>query len=126
MHEMQHTRVCPRDLFNEGKLLNGMGFLTLAIHNGSAPEGLTFEEPGENEAFKVVQDQGTGDLLIENVDVKLNGSSIYLYHPYNEKEGTTLRFEYKDEGGEVWEGKVFKKPGVFSEEFLSFCEKVGG
>ena len=39
----KYTRVLPRDLFNEAKLMKCMGLLTLLIHDELIPDCLKFE-----------------------------------------------------------------------------------
>lgn len=112
-----YTRVLPRDLFNEAKLLNGLGFLVLMIQNGMAPEPLEYEGPPENTRFKIIQDVGSGDLFVDNVRITLYGEQLHVYHPYNEKKGTTLRFAY-GEYGEKAQGRVFAEgdPETLSDD----------
>ena len=125
MRQYQHnpfSRVLPRDAFNEAKLLKGIGFLTLKIHNGLVPDGLTFSGPEENTPFEIVQDPASGDLYVANVTIRIHGDEIDVFHSYNDREGLTLRFEYQYPYEEVY-GFVFDgdDPETFSEAFLRFC-----
>lgn len=118
-----YDRVLPRDLFNESKLLKDLGFLVLYIQNGTAPEGLEYkftvhkEVPPYNRQFIIVQDQSSGDLIVQNLDIRLYDEKLYLYHPYNEKESPSLRFQTSN-----IQGSVFDSEGEFSQDFIVLCE----
>ena len=114
-----YNRVIPRDLFNEAKLLKGLGLLILRIHDGMAPDGLTFQQPERDEPFRVEQNPATGHLEVTNVDVLLHGKPLTLYHPYNERDGLTLWFEHGDEAG-----PVFRDRETFSADFLDLCANL--
>jgi len=114
--DSHYPRVLPRDLFNEAKLLKDLGFLILRIQNKTAPSGLSFDKIRQ-ERFVICQDQSTGDLFVSNVRVKIEDEFVYLYHPYNEKNSPSLRFECGK-----YQGKVFEIEGVFSESFKAMCD----
>lgn len=114
---MNYDRTIPRDLFNEAKLLKGLGFLILHIHDGVSPDGLTFEQPPPESEFDIRHDRAYGDLFVFNVRVQLHGESLYLFHPYNENEGLTLSYRHNGESG-----YVFEDPETFTDSFISLCQ----
>ena len=123
-----YTRVIPRDLFNEAKLLKCLGQLSLIIHNGvdeayfSVPSGLTLEHElgmGPHESgFLIDQHESSGDIYCTNLFLRADGETIRVHSSLNSKEPYPLCFE-DDEGGE---GSVFDNDGTFSVEFIDFLE----
>lgn len=111
---MSYTRVIPRDLFNESKLLKCLGQLALIIHDRvGVPTGLTLEhDDTENAGFQIEQDDSTGALYCENLTCSLGARIVGLRAPYNHKGTYPLQFECGDD-----EGAVFNEDGTLSEEF---------
>lgn len=110
-----HTRVIPRDLFNESKLLKGLGQLALKIHDNGA-FGLTmhlFDE--EDNGFLIYQDPGDGSLLVANLVVlDRDKEPVRFRSTYNSKEPYPL---YMVVSGTEEEITVFNDDGSFTEEF---------
>ena len=114
---MTYKRVCPRDLFNEAKLLKCLGFVSLLIHEGKIP-GLTMNHENESLGFIIEQDGTDGSIYVSNLHFfDENGTPVYFYHPLNNKENFPLRMKYKDEeyyffnenGKMMIHEKIFKK-----------------
>lgn len=112
---MTHQRIIPRDLFNEGKLLNALGFLGLAIHDCSEPAArhLEFDYNSSN-PFDIQVTDG-GFLYIANLHLYCNGKTINLFTTYNTKTQYPLQFEYEDDDN-VFGDYVFDEDG-FTDEF---------
>lgn len=113
---MTYSRVIPRDLFNESKLLKCLGRLVLLIYDGLAPEGLTFKHDGE--PFVVEQDLSDGGLFCTTLQVWYRGKPLQLKSPYNSREPYPLLLVNGD--GEEFE--VFNGSGNFTPEFLTALE----
>lgn len=112
-----YTRVVPRDLFNEAKLLKCMGHLVLKILDRKTPVEMTNSENGK--AFKVVQFEEDGGLAIANLDIKIKGKSFIFKTVYNSKHNYPLLLYY-----EWCEYPVFDDKGEFTDEFIEFCNNV--
>jgi hypothetical protein len=117
-----YYRVIPRDLFNEGKLLTELGFLSLAILDNK--EGinkvLALELIDEEEGFIVTQDEDDGSLFVSNLicTISKDGSECQLYTQLNCRDRNALRFKSETLGVE---GVVFNKED-YSSEFRSFLQ----
>lgn len=106
-----YTRVIPRDLFNESKLLKCIGQVCLKIHD-NAIKGLSFESDGE--PFQIEQDEMTGNLSIHNIDFYVKGEQVFLVSSYNSKGAYPLYLLTSDDE----EIEVFYEDGDFTDEFL--------
>ncbi len=110
---MSYTRVIPRDLFNEAKLLKCLGQLALLIHDNNR-FGVALEHDEEpDRGFVIEQDRSSGALLCSNLSCYCNGRLIGLRSPYNSKEPYPLTFILEDN-----EGQVFNPDGTFHVEFI--------
>lgn len=108
------TRVIPRDLFNEAKLLKSIGQLTLQIHDGKC--SLTFEfDNTTHQGFNIEQSDSDGRLEITNLSFYMpdGDTPIYFATQYNSKDAYPLWFTTQDEQ----EGRVFNEDGSFSDDF---------
>jgi len=115
--DIHYQRVCPRDLFNEAKLLKCMGLLCLKILDGLAPYDLKYDDE-DIEGFNVgLMDEGY--LTITNLPFTLNGREIQFCTTYNSKSNYPL-FAYVD----YEEIPVFDEIGELTPEFISFTQKV--
>jgi hypothetical protein len=114
---MSYLRVIPRDLFNEAKLLKCIGRLCLLIHDNTVPCKMEFVHNGE--VFDIVQTQD-GDLMIDNVTIKVKGKVFNFKCHLNSKSNYTL-YLYCDIEGIV---DVFDEAGNFEKEFLDFCKTI--
>ena len=115
-----YTRVIPRDLFNEAKLLKCLGQLALYIHDGVfTGEDLEFlHEDDGYPGFAISQDPSDGALYCSNLYLRSRQYQIDLYCPYNNKESYPLRFYFNDN----LEGSVFNDDGSPSDEFLNLMK----
>jgi hypothetical protein len=105
---MSYMRVIPRDLFNEAKLLRGLGKIALMIHDNSLPF-ITCVHEDESAGFKIEQSAMDGSISVSNLYFFDNsGTPIYFFHGLNCKERETLQMEYK--GETYW---VFDDGGKF-------------
>lgn len=115
-----YTRVIPRDLFNESKLLKCLGQLALLVHEGKVPN-VTVKNTGR--FFEIYQRYSDGGLeVINGIDFKLGSKFLELYTVYNSKENYPLLCGYVDDSGCV-EVSVFHEDGTLTSEF---CEYLKG
>lgn len=115
---MTYTRVAPRDLFNESKLLKCLGQLALLIHEGKAPEGLTFEDNGMS--YRIEQRDYDGGIECRNgITFYYYHHKLCLYHPLNVKEPYPLLLDtsFNVDGGTEYD--VFYDDGSISDDFLT-------
>jgi hypothetical protein len=113
-----YTRVCPRDLFNESKLLKCMGRLCLKILDEMTPVPMKYYDD-ETERFNIEQDE-SGNLFIENLPITINGQSFIFHTTYNCKSNYPLFVETAD----YEEYLVFDEQGEFTEEFIEFAKSL--
>jgi hypothetical protein len=110
-----YTRVIPRDLFNEAKLLKCLGQLALIAHDGhDGKRSVTslrvdFDDDG---GFIIDQRPEDGGLYATNLSVTIRGKTIEVYSAYNSKSAYPLLFSLRDE-----EGEVFNDDGTLADEF---------
>lgn len=112
---MSHSRVIPRDLFNEAKLLKCYGQLALAIHEGKI-EGIAFEE--NEDPFEIILDGGNNGLFIGNLTLvaTVNGLPIFIETAYNSREPYPLCTE---------DGiAVFTDEGEIAQEFRDYVKEL--
>lgn len=114
--DINYTRVIPRDLFNEAKLLKCIGRLCLLIHDRQTVEGLTFEH--DDKPFKIgLLDEGA--LTIKNIIFDLHGERLMFQTTYNSKCNWPLFCVY-----DYCEYLVFDEAGQHTQEFLEFCKTI--
>lgn len=121
---MSYTRVLPRDLFNESKLLKCLGQLVLILHDGvdrrrRAAPAITFEMVNEDLGFDIQQDESTGDLSCDNLLFQFRGEELQFHSAYNSKELYPLYCEI--DGTEY---PVFNDDGSFTAQFLEALESA--
>ena len=109
-----YTRVIPRDLFNESKLLKCMGRLSLLILDNNTPVPMSIEHNGE--PFEVaLLDEGA--LIISNLHVSIHDKIFTFKTTYNSKANYPLFLER-----DYCDYLVFDEQGNWSNEFVDFCE----
>lgn len=119
-----YTRVIPRDLFNESKLLKCLGQLALIAHDGhdgkrsAASLRVIFDDDG---GFIIDQRADDGGLYVTNLVVTIKGKAVEVYSAYNSKAAYPLLFAWRDE-----EGEVFNDDGTLSNEFYELIKEIGG
>lgn len=108
-----YSRVVPRDLFNEAKLLKCFGQLVLLIHDGLAPKCLEVDE-GEGD-WEVYQRQDDGGLFLEGLKIQVKSTQLELYTMYNSKESYPLLCMTDED-----EIEVFYKDGTLTDDFIEY------
>jgi len=119
---MSYTRVIPRDLFNEAKLLKCLGQLALLITDGlGVPRGLTLDHDifGDRAGFQIEQDQTDGSIYCANMELNYQGRLIGLRSPLNSRDAFPLQFIRGDESGSVFDDK-----GKLSHDFVSMLKNI--
>lgn len=124
---MSYYRVLPRDLFNEAKLLKGLGRIICDIHDEKLG-GLAFEHYYPNEGFVVEQDRSTGNLMVTNLTIWSkhpdidDATPVYIECRYNAKDDHWPIVFYTGEDDE--QHAVFDEDGDYSDEFQALCTRV--
>ena len=116
-----YSRILPRDLFNEAKLLKCLGRVTLAIENGWFP--LEYKYNGG--PFDI-QQNSDGDLTCLNVTFD---KGLTFYKPLNSKKSwplvcVTNEYEYIEVFEEEDDYCVLSFGGIFTEEFIEFIKML--
>lgn len=94
---MTYQRVCPRDLFNESKLLKCIGKISLLIHDYQIP-GLYIRDDELDQGFEIDQNPNDGSISITNLRFSDEGGEpVYFSTSMNSKENWPLTMEYKGE-----------------------------
>jgi hypothetical protein len=115
-----YTRVLPRDLFNESKLLKCLGQLALIILDGMdcrhqpVPSQLRIDHDGS--PFVIERDDSDGNLKVTNLRVMSGLTEIEVTSCLNSKEPYPLIFEPKH-----LSELVFNADGSLSAEFLEYA-----
>ncbi len=115
----RYTRVIPRDLFNESKLLKCLGQLVLKIGNDRfAADHLTVSHTGAERGFIIGQDASDAGLYCVNLNVWCYGQRLIFRSNYNSQSPYPFVVMPPDQG----EISVFTDDGEFASEFLTFVE----
>lgn len=123
---MPYTRVIPRDLFNEAKLLKCLGQFALIAHDGvdanrtAFPRCITIGHDGE--PFVIDLDEDNGELYCRTFPVTVGpyGYRLHLSCPYNSRSPFPLMASFED----YERVAVFNDDGTFSDEFVKFVAGV--
>lgn len=120
---MSYTRVIPRDLFNESKLLKSLGRLALLHHEGRTPPFMIVESDGGS--FEIDQNQDDGGLFVSSglkVFCEYDGeqTELDLRSNYNDKSNFSLVCYNCDDCVDV-----FTEHGELTEEFKMLIAKIG-
>lgn len=118
-----YTRVIPRDLFNEGGLLNLYGRLVILMGETSGHDA-RFEED-QVERFDVRQDDSSGTLTIANMTFTVRGDRYRLDRPLNSRDKWALWLTSYDDP-DFEEISVFDEEGDFSPEMLALITTPDG
>lgn len=113
-----YKRVCPRDLFNESKLLKCVGKLCLKILDGMTPVPMKYNDDNTIR-FNVEQDEA-GNLHIRNLPIYIKGIRYKFHTTYNCKSNYPLFVETD----KYEEYLVFDEDGEFAEEFIEFAKSL--
>jgi hypothetical protein len=114
-----YHRVIPRDFFNEAKLLKCMGQLSLKIHDGVFPEGISLSITENGQPFFIDRNYDDSGLCVLNYRVELNGREVICSSPYNSKRNYPFYCHYPGEE----EIEVFDDKGEFSTDFIDYFKK---
>lgn len=114
--DLNYTRVIPRDLFNEAKLLKCLGVLTLLIHDNQAPKGLKVEQIDNDFKIGLTDD---GSLKTNSLQFTYKNQILDFQTTYNSKSNFPFYcvFDY-------CEYLVFNENGDLDPEFLDFLETL--
>lgn len=119
---MSYLRVCPRDLFNESKLLKCIGKISLYIlDNYFYPIEIREEIENPEEGFKIEKSLSSGDLFISNYHVYVKKEEITLVSLLNSKQEYPLIYIPNTEEDEMF---VFNQDGYPSTEFLENLKRL--
>jgi hypothetical protein len=113
-----YRRVCPRDLFNEAKLLKCYGLLCLKILDNQTPVPMTYED--EHLVRFNVELLEEGSLFISNLPIKIKGKRFTFKTTYNSKSNYPFFVQTDD----YCEYEVFTDSGEFTDEFIEFAKSV--
>lgn len=116
---MSYTRVIPRDLFNEAKLIKCLGQLALHIHDGDSGLRLNLSHDEPESGFRIDQNRSDASLYCENLELTCGFRLVGLRLPYNSRDAYPLQFWADD-----IEGRVFDDDGAFSAEFRAAIESL--
>jgi len=111
-----YTRVLPRDLFNEAKLLKCIGRLCLLIHDHQTPVPMSFADDGD--PFSIWQFQDDGGLFVRNLSIRVRDRNIVFSSVYNSKANYPLMAR---DGNDRY--LVFDEHGGFTEAFITWCSE---
>lgn len=125
---MGYSRVLPRDLFNEAKLLKCLGQLFLAYHDGKFVHEVAFEHTDAESGFVIARDDDNNELYCQNLQffVKTKSTTdpqreVSLQSPYNSKSPYPLVAHCN-----VYESPVpvFKDDGTFDDDFVAAIAEI--
>lgn len=114
-----YSRVIPRDLFNEAKLLKCLGRLCLLIHEEKLKWKIGVEHDEPEKGFVIDQNAGSGDLYCINLGFYLKGYRLDFLSSYNDKSNYPLLCS--TENGEF---SVFNEDGTLTEEFSQYLDSL--
>lgn len=108
---MTYTRVLPRDLFNEGNLLNCLGRLWIKLDD-RRDHNARLIHAAPSEQFWIYQDPSDGSINSRNVVLVVGTMSVRLFRPLNARDKWPLWVKDGDE-----DRRVFDLDGELSPEF---------
>ena len=123
---MEYTRVIPRDLFNEAKLLKCVGQLALLIHDGMQPVPMSLEHDGSSFHIGHTEDLG---LTIVNMRWIICGFNVGFQTAYNSRDYMHDQWSYTFSypiyvyyNDDIVEVLTYK--GAWSRDFKKFCKRL--
>lgn len=116
---MTYARVIPRDLFNEGDLLNCLGRLWIKLdeRRDHAARLTHYQALGP---FDVKQEEADGSIYVENVLLIVGEFQRPMFRPLNTREKWPLWARFDDE-----DVRVFGPGGELSPEFWALIRATG-
>lgn len=112
----EYVRVIPRDLFNEGDLLNCHGRLAIALEGLESRARLIDDDV---DRFRILQSQASGGLVIANIRFEIDGVAHRLERPLNSRRRNPLMVEAKDGNPDFEPVRVFEEDGSLTPEMLT-------
>lgn len=113
---MTYQRVIPRDLFNEGSLLNCLGLLALKLEDeGLGRHSCRIDHLGG--AFAIAQSEADGSITCANVLLSLRGEPLPHFRPLNARSPNPLWVQAGEE-----DVPVFTEDGRLSPEFRALID----
>lgn len=117
-----YTRVIPRDLFNEGDLLNLYGRLVILLGKTNGHDAAFGQD--QVPSFDIIQDESSGSLTIANLVFTVRGERCRLTRPLNSLRKWSLWLTpWNDPDSE--EIAVFDDQGNLSPEMLALISTPG-
>lgn len=116
---MSYTRICPRDLFNEAKLLKCIGQISLLILDNQAPDNLKMKT--DYDSFTVIQDTSYGSIYLEEILITISGHSHIFYCRMNAKDSYPLEVVANETEDFI---EVFNDDGTFHSDFIDYCNEL--
>ncbi len=110
-----YVRVVPRDLFNEGDLLNCHGRLVIALEEIESRARFLDEDVRR---FEILQSQASGGIVIANVRFEIDGILHRLERPLNSRRRNPLMVEAKDGDPDFEPVRVFEEDGTLTADML--------
>lgn len=97
-----YTRVIPRDLFNEAKLLKCLGQVALLQLDWPLPQmELSLIQTQSIRGFSIRQDPSDGSIHCQNLYVYISRKRVRLHTPLNSREPYPLHATIADESVQV-------------------------
>ncbi len=117
-----YSRVMPRDLFNEAKVLSMHLKFIDDYNNGRLPEGFEISVEGRSPDVGLSDD---GELYLPNVQIYFQGESVTLSTTYNAGKDSKFPLSISSEEHDVWSVPVYDGNGRLDEEFTgSFGDRL--
>lgn len=116
-----YVRVFPRDMFNEGDLLNCHGRLVIALENLESDARIDEDMTG---GFRILQSQASGGTTIANVLFEIAGVPHRLERPLNARRRNPLMVECRADDPDFEPVQVFEEDGALTAEMLKLINAV--
>lgn len=113
---MNYRRVIPRDLFNEGKLLNCYGRIAIEAEKSRGVVEMDYTGEDAENGFEIVQDKSDDSIYVDNLRVRVRGFSVHVFNGLNSREKWPMYALPCGDGNAV---RVFNEDGTFTPEFLA-------
>jgi len=110
-----YVRVFPRDMFNEGDLLNCHGRLVIALESIESRARFVQEDV---DRFEILQSQASGGIVIANVVFEIDGIPHRLERPLNSRRRNPLVVEAKAGDPDFEPVTVFEEDGSLTADML--------
>jgi hypothetical protein len=108
---MTYARVIPRDLYNEGDLLNCLGRLWIKLDE-RRDHAARLTHYQRTSQFQVEQEEADGSIYVENVLLIVGEFQRPMFRPLNARDKWPLWARFDDE-----DVRVFDEAGELSTDF---------